>query len=532
MTSETNNLRFSLIAGGGLFLLAFVLRYIGLFRLDVWFDEIAVLLQTDLSLAEIWRFNQNENFPPLFPWIVKLWSYIASSDSSYRLLAALIGALLPPISYFLGREIQDRKLGVLLGICCAISLPLLYYSQVVRMYGLFVVASTISYLFFLRAIKTEKPSYWFITALANLAAFYAFLFGLFIIITEFLILAWIYRSNLKKILPPLIAHIPTFILMSFWFAVLIDRSNVAQSYLASQNLYGDFIRMWMFLGSGSVFYNNLGIALVINLPLIIGFILSFRTLKKEKTTVATITLLVLPIFFVSMVSVIKVPVLDGRYMLFLTPLYLVLGLRGWILLKNSTWRKIGIIAVFASLSISSGYYYSHFLSANDDFRHHGVFKHTEDDDGNCYSRMADTLQERLQPDEIIIHFGGPFLRSFTFFTSIYFHHRTFPEYLFTADDVSYCVGRQYIQPGEQISTLNSLDQIPHGIWVVTLNDPKIIYKSDEQDTVPLSKLDKWLETGNLPEELSRYNYHFEEIIRDGSLSALYFTRTKPVLNDH
>ena len=163
-----------------LFIAALLFRLFRLFDLDVWFDEVAILLQLDMSFGEIWNFCKIENFPPFYPWIAKAWNYIFPGDQSLRLLSAIIGALVPPAAYFLGKEVKDQKFGILLGFACVVSLPLIYYSQVVRMYGLFVLLGCISYTSFIRGMKTNEWKYWVLTAFANLLAFYTFLFAVFI----------------------------------------------------------------------------------------------------------------------------------------------------------------------------------------------------------------------------------------------------------------------------------------------------------------------------------------------------------------
>ena len=123
-----------------LFVIALGLRWYNLTALDLRFDEVAILLQTSLSYSEIWEFCKLENFPPLYPWIIKFLNNYMHDPVQLRWFSAIVGALVPPIAYLLGKEIQGRKLGLLLGLATIVSLPLLYFSQVVRMYSLFVLA--------------------------------------------------------------------------------------------------------------------------------------------------------------------------------------------------------------------------------------------------------------------------------------------------------------------------------------------------------------------------------------------------------
>ncbi len=518
------NIKNHLVIGVVIFCSALSIRYIKLFDLDLWFDEITILLQIDLSFSDIWEFNKSENFPPFYPWLVKLWSYCCHTDNGYRVLNAIIGSLVAPVAYLLGCELKDKKLGTLVGLASAVSVPLIYYSQVVRMYSLFVVFICISYYTFSRAVATEKYKYWIITAIANLLAFYTHLFGLFVITTEFIILIWIFRADLKKMIPPVVSHIPTLILMSFWFLVLLDRYQVVQSYTHSANLFSNLIRLWLFMGSGVFFGKNLIIAFFVNIPLFVGLFLGIPQWFRNRSNKIFAALFVMPFALIVIVSFFRFSIIDGRYLLFLVPSYLTLVISGWLYVNNKLWRSIGLISVFISLIFSSWYYFSNYLEANDTFRYHGVFAHSKEDDGKCYSRIAAIVEGKITSDEVIIHYSGPYRRSFTFFTSIYYHKRSLLEYVYTTDELPYAVGRQYLKPNERITSLNELDQIPGGIWVITLNKPKFLYIEGYKASQNEKKFDKWIEKDNLPAELKGLDYHFAEIIRDGSLSAIHFIR--------
>ena len=115
-----------------LFSLALGIRSVQLFSLDLWFDEVVLLFQVKMSYAQIWRFCQNENFPPLFPWLLKAWYSIFPGENSLRFFCALMGALTPPAAYFLGKEIQNRRLGWLLGLACVLSIALTVLAIVTR----------------------------------------------------------------------------------------------------------------------------------------------------------------------------------------------------------------------------------------------------------------------------------------------------------------------------------------------------------------------------------------------------------------
>jgi len=55
-----------------LFLIAFAFRLPRLFKLDVWFDEAVILLESRRSFSQIWSYCKTESMPPLYFWLLKV----------------------------------------------------------------------------------------------------------------------------------------------------------------------------------------------------------------------------------------------------------------------------------------------------------------------------------------------------------------------------------------------------------------------------------------------------------------------------
>ena len=225
------------------FTLSLGLRLIKLHDLDIWFDEAVLLFQVQMSYSEIWSFCTNENFPPLFPWILKAWNAVFPGEHLLRIFCALLGALTPPAAYFLGKELQDRRLGWLLGIACVFSVALLYYSQMIRMYTVLPFLACLSLLTFLRAVKTDQYKYWLLMALINLLGFYVFLFFIFFISGEFLALVWWRRQALKTLLRPVLTQLPALALMMIWVGVMLQRYSEVNEAFLNLNLAKEFFKL-------------------------------------------------------------------------------------------------------------------------------------------------------------------------------------------------------------------------------------------------------------------------------------------------
>lgn len=513
-----------------LFLVALGVRFIRLFSLDVWFDEVAVLLQAKMTYSQIWEFCKLENFPPLYSWLIKYESNFVHDPQHLRWLSVVIGALVPPVSYLLGKEVQGRKLGLLLGLATILSLPLLYFSQVVRMYSLFALGFTLSYVGFLRGLRTHEWKYWFLMAFANVLSFYAFLFTIFFILSEFVLLYLKFRRDWKQYFRPLAAHLPAFILMSFWFLTLLNRYQIVQSYVYSKMLLNDPLNLLIYFGTGVLYKGRYFITILFNLPFMLGFFLSIKKWTKGSPQYYLGMIFVISLGTIMFLSIVKQSIFFDRYLLFLLPIYLVLALFGWLQMDQVRWRRAGVALIFMSLLVSYAYYNVFFMDVNDEYRYHGLFHTARNDDGRSLSRTASLVQQRIGKDEVIIHFSRIVVRTLSYFPSVYRHNRSLPEYIYSVEDLPIHCGRQYLHPGDRLARLTDLNPLPAGIWVVTWENPDMVIFDSPWFMWQRENHKNWYKIENLPEQLYQCGYRSKEVIRDGSISLVHFRRMENAAN--
>lgn len=504
------------------FALAMALRLYRLTSLDVWFDEVALLLQTKMSFAQIWTFCKDENFPPLYGWILKAWSFISPSDNWLRFLSTLLGSLIPPAAYLLGKEIYSRKLGVLLSFICLLSSPLLFYSQIIRMYSLWVLLSIISYLTFIRALKTGQWKYWIILAAANLLGFYTFLFTVFIIEAEAAILVFKYRLHGGHYRQYLVTHLPAFVLMMLWITTLLFRYEKVYEYVPWRLTYRAVVNVGIYFGTGTPLGERLKFVALMNLPFFLGLLLGIPKWRKNPWVMTAGFLFLIGGGIVAVISTVGHSMFFGRYLLFIQPLYMALALFGWLTLPQKTWRVIGISAIYFSLLGTYVYHRFNYMETNDAFRYVGQFHSRKGDDGRCLSRTAKLLEQRLRSDEVIIHYstGHVKLACFGYFPAIYYHNRALPEYVYSPEPVPLYCGGQYLKPGEWLKSLQDFKSLPMGIWLQTWDEAKLVeYGSTEYR---LAVMRRTFEENNFPEILYKAGYRPHEEINDGSVTLVHF----------
>ncbi len=501
----------------------FLLRLFRLFDLDVWFDEAVLLLTAKHSYVEIWNLIKNDNYPPLYVWMLKFWGTLFPGENALRLFAALTGSLTAPMAYLLGKEMGNRKWGILLGAACVLSYSLVYYSQMIRMYSIFPFWACLSLYGFYRGWKTNSWRDWALTAVANLLGFYTFLFMVFLIAAQFLIVLWSERSFGGRFRRLLAVHLPVFILMLFWIVPLVQRlMAIEESFILAPVTPEDLAKLWVFWGTGTYFTDRYALAVLLNLPFLIGFGLAAIKLYRSFPVRSAIFILIFTVSSVYLISLVGQSIFLKRYFLFLLPLYLGVGIAGWLALKTPLLRRVGLSVTFIVLIISLAYYYVNYYPEHEPYGFCLVSPETGKADGHALRKVSDLIEKRIRDGEVIIHFSNPSFRNLSFFPSIYYHERALPEYFYSKTGLHHWSGGQFLLPGEHISALQDLNPLPQGIWLVTLDPAKDLFK----DEVISGRNDRfrWVVADNLPLELIRAGYRRGRTYQFGNVSAVHLRR--------
>lgn len=507
-----------------LFFIALGVRLVRLFDLDLNFDEVVLLFQIDKSFAGIWNACKADNFPPLFPWMLKIWGSVCRTDAWFRLFAALLGATAAPAAYFLGKEIFNRRLGWLPGLGTALSVSLIAYSQFVRMFSLQPLLAVLSVFWFIRALRSNRWIYWLLTAVTNLIGFYIYIFTIFLFAGELLVLIVYYRLDIKRYFRPFIASIPFFIGVMIWLIPALTRYAAMQSegFWTVPFAPEEAIKVWVFLGTGNDFRNHYLLTYLLNLPLLIGFVLGLIYSLKNEALRIVIAIFAVVGFILIATSFFGQSFFSKPYFIFVLPFYLTVVFAGWLNVKKVLWRRIGWIYLGLSFIVALSYYYYDFYLTKEFWGFVRPRPYAEANEGHCLTTMVKDLAARLGKGDVIVHYSDPDNRFRSFFPAVYYDHRVFPEYIYSQKELSQFNGRQYEQPGDRITSLQDLQPLPKGIWLVTLVDADDFF---DKDVLAGRKHPLWVYQENFPGELAAAGYHVAEKIHHGGLTALYYVRT-------
>jgi mannosyltransferase len=96
----------------------------------------------------------SESAPPLYYALAWFWTQVTGTgEFGLRSLSAVAGVATVPVAYLVGRELRQRRTGLLAAALVAVNPMLLWYSQEARAYALLILLCTISLLFCVRALR-------------------------------------------------------------------------------------------------------------------------------------------------------------------------------------------------------------------------------------------------------------------------------------------------------------------------------------------------------------------------------------------
>ncbi len=149
----------------------------------IWLDEAISIHQARLSLHDLFATLYNgDRQPPLHDLV--LWLSIrifGHGEFAVRLPSLIAGTFVIPVLYELGRELYDRRTGVVAAAFATVSPLLIWYSQEVRMYEFVALFGLLALLTQLRVIRNPTMGRWAAYILATAALLWSHYFGLVLI---------------------------------------------------------------------------------------------------------------------------------------------------------------------------------------------------------------------------------------------------------------------------------------------------------------------------------------------------------------
>jgi uncharacterized membrane protein len=215
---------------GGLVLIGLAIRMV-LMR-SIWVDEAISIHQAHMSLSGMLEdLRATDRHPPLHYLI--LWAVVrlfGDGELAVRMPSILASAALIPTLFALGRELFDRRTGLVAAGLATIAPLIVWYGQEARMYALFMLLGALALLAQVKVMREGRTRWWIAYAGLTIALLYTHYFALIPIAIQQVVFAVAAWKRARAGLPVRKLLIGTWLT---WLALLIAAAPLA-SFAAEQ----------------------------------------------------------------------------------------------------------------------------------------------------------------------------------------------------------------------------------------------------------------------------------------------------------
>ena len=332
-----------------------ILRLIYLAHHNFWFDEAFSYFVAKQRLKDIILATAADSHPPFYYFLLHFWQKLGSSEIFLRLLSVIFGVLQIPAIYFLGKNLFNKRVGLVTALISALSPLLIYYSTESRMYILTVFFTTLTFLFFFNLLKRWSAINGLLFTITLTLSFYTNYYSLLLLIPLNLIIFTYQKRNLINILFFQTASLALFLP---WILIFLQNSHPAilatKSWIALPVTFVSFILGGTGIVTLREFFQAtdrlVTILFILSLVLFgIIFVEGLENFKKNLNFRLVLAILLSPIIFIFLVNLVK-PVYSVRATIIFAPFfYLLLASKITQLRDGSLKFTIGLVCALFTI---------------------------------------------------------------------------------------------------------------------------------------------------------------------------------------
>jgi uncharacterized membrane protein YhdT len=173
-----------------LFIILLVAAWVRLTGLDFqsyWYDELfsAYISNPDHAVGRVVRLTLEDVHPPLFQLTMWLsYQLFGYTEWAGRLPSALAGVITVAVIYLLGRDLFSKRAGLYAAALAIFNFYFVYYAQEARSYAFLYLFCSLSFLFFVRALRSDSKLNVLAYVIATLALLYTHYFGFVLLVAQ------------------------------------------------------------------------------------------------------------------------------------------------------------------------------------------------------------------------------------------------------------------------------------------------------------------------------------------------------------
>lgn len=336
-----------------LFLICLVGVLLRLYNLEVkglWLDEIhsAIGADPDQTVKEVIEYSKKDQPPSYFLMLHAWYKVFSYNDVTGRILSIVIATLGIISVYVLGKEFKNERTGLIVSFLTAINYFHIYHSREVRFYPLVFLLSTLSYLFFLRALKRGKLKDFIFYALATGALLNTHYFGIVVFVSQFIlfsfIIFWKKITDLKFIFYALLSGILAGLSFAHWLPVVFSDLGIPEFHV--RPVRWDFLVdfYWMYFRDDTT-------RIIVAILSLLSLRLMYLRLKRKLVTLEDIVLIgwiflgfMIPLLY----SILRMPMLEYKYTFIVVPALLLIAGLGLESINFPRIRTYTLVLLFFS----------------------------------------------------------------------------------------------------------------------------------------------------------------------------------------
>lgn len=266
---------------------------------SIWFDEAFSAYIIRFDFLEIWQFTSVDVHPPLYYWLLKLWSLLfGTTDIALRSMSVLFAGVSIVFGYLLLHRTLGRKVA-LYGLLAMVLSPILVrYSQEMRMYTLVLAIALAATYVLIRAVESGRRRLWVVYGVLVSLGMWTHYFAAIVWLAH-----WVWRAlsvakgakrRPKKYMAAfftkdwLVAHAVAIGLFVPWLPYLVKQLSIVQAFgfwippVSPVTLTNFFTNTVFYLDQGGLTpWLTLGFVVLVAISIWLS-IRGYKTLKKSQ----------------------------------------------------------------------------------------------------------------------------------------------------------------------------------------------------------------------------------------------------------
>ncbi|MBC7523020.1 MAG: glycosyltransferase family 39 protein [Flavobacterium sp.] len=333
---------------------------------SIWLDEIHTMNEANpnLSFSEVYTsILSGEQMPPLYFYILHyLFIIFGYTTIIARVFSAILGVISLYAIFLLGKELVNKKIGLIASLLLCFNSFHLYFSQEARPYMMLLLFSILSFYGLIKYLKIPTRKNALIYGVFSALMIHSHFFGLFTLVSQILIIFFFLviseKQNKKSFLiNSLLAGLVIIVLFAPIFPIFLNITKIKEFWIPAPTPDSYTLIFKEFFGNSEILLTLLSLIIIfylIKLSKEKDTPINYKSIINNDTILSFIILItwIIVVVLIPLIrSYISVPMIISRYFITLLPaIFLLIAIS--INQFNNRIFKYGIVCIFVIFSIT------------------------------------------------------------------------------------------------------------------------------------------------------------------------------------